>query len=100
MFLFFNMVRLMAFPPGNRGPDAHTHRRTLSVHLGPRPKDISRQCAALTGPTPLPPEFSMALHQCRWNYNDQEDVLAVSAKFDEHDIPIDIILGRFLCIRP
>ena len=61
------------------------------VLLGPKPKDVSRQYMALTGPTPLPPEFSIAYHQCRWNYNDQKDVVTVSAKFDEHDIPMDIM---------
>lgn len=35
--------------------------------------------------------FSIAYHQCRWNYNDQDDVAAVHAGFDEHDIPIDVI---------
>lgn len=35
--------------------------------------------------------FSLAYHQCRWNYNDQEDVRSVDAGFDEHDIPYDVI---------
>lgn len=30
-------------------------------------------------------------HQCRWNYNDEADTLAVDAGFDEHDIPYDVI---------
>ncbi len=84
------------------------------VMLGPRPADVSRQYAALTGPTPLPPSFSIAYHQCRWNYNDQvgqaenylpyipyillecflllqDDVRTVSEKFDENDIPMDVM---------
>ena len=61
------------------------------IMLGPGPKDVSRQYAALTGTTPLPPEFAIAYHQCRWNYNDQEDVNNVEAKFDEHDIPMDVM---------
>ena len=48
------------------------------VLLGPSPKDVSKQYAALTGPTPIPPMFSIAYHQCRWNYNDQEDVRTVA----------------------
>jgi alpha 1,3-glucosidase len=63
----------------------------MFVLLGPKPKDVSRQYAALTGTTELPPEFSVAYHQCRWNYNDQADVQMVSDKFDEHDIPMDIM---------
>ena len=27
----------------------------------------------------------------RWNYNDQEDVNTVERKFDEHDIPMDVM---------
>lgn len=61
------------------------------IMLGPGPKDVSRQYGRLTGNTPLPPEFSIAYHQCRWNYNDQEDVKQVNAKFDEHDIPMDVM---------
>jgi len=61
------------------------------VMMGPGPKDVSRQYGALTGNTPLPPEWSIAYHQCRWNYNDQEDVMTVEGKFDEHDIPMDVM---------
>lgn len=61
------------------------------VLLGPGPKEVSKQYAILTGSTPLPPEFAIAYHQCRWNYNDQEDVNMVNAKFDEFDIPMDVM---------
>ncbi len=61
------------------------------VMLGPRPKDVSRQFGELVGKTPLPPEFSLGYHQCRWNYNDQDDVRTVAEKFDEHDLPMDVM---------
>ncbi len=35
--------------------------------------------------------FAIGYHQCRWNYNDQEDVLSVDGGFDEHDLPMDVI---------
>jgi mannosyl-oligosaccharide alpha-1,3-glucosidase len=35
--------------------------------------------------------FSLGYHQCRWNYNDQEDVRGVDSGFDEHDIPYDVM---------
>uniref|UniRef100_A0A915BUK4 DUF5110 domain-containing protein n=3 Tax=Parascaris univalens TaxID=6257 RepID=A0A915BUK4_PARUN len=63
----------------------------IFLMLGPTPNDLFRQNAALTGVYPLPPLFSIAYHQCRWNYNDQDDVAAVHAGFDEHDIPVDVI---------
>ncbi|GFY77929.1 neutral alpha-glucosidase AB [Trichonephila inaurata madagascariensis] len=59
--------------------------------LGPGPKDVMFQYSKLTGTTPLPPLFSLAYHQSRWNYRDQDDVRAVDAAFDEHDIPYDVL---------
>ncbi|KAF4519178.1 hypothetical protein B566_EDAN008241 [Ephemera danica] len=61
------------------------------IFLGPSPQDVSAAYAHLTGSMPLPPYFSLGYHQCRWNYNDQEDVRGVDAGFDEHDIPYDVI---------
>ncbi|XP_067119018.1 neutral alpha-glucosidase AB-like [Centruroides vittatus] len=59
--------------------------------LGPHPKNVVRQYARLTGTTPLPAYFSLAYHQCRWNYKDQDDVRNVDSGFDENDIPYDVI---------
>uniref|UniRef100_A0A8C5R3E1 Neutral alpha-glucosidase AB n=1 Tax=Leptobrachium leishanense TaxID=445787 RepID=A0A8C5R3E1_9ANUR len=59
--------------------------------LGPKPNDIFKQYASLTGTQSLPPYFSLGYHQCRWNYNDEEDVRNVDAGFDEHDLPYDVI---------
>lgn len=39
----------------------------------------------------MPPLFSLGYHQCRWNYEDEQDVKAVDAGFDEHDIPYDVM---------
>ncbi|XP_030855177.1 neutral alpha-glucosidase AB isoform X2 [Strongylocentrotus purpuratus] len=59
--------------------------------FGPSPMDVLSQYTDLTGKPFLPPLFSIAYHQCRWNYNDEEDVKQVDANFDEHDIPCDVI---------
>ncbi|KAK2445095.1 Glycosyl hydrolase family 31 protein [Trifolium repens] len=59
--------------------------------VGPRPKDVLRQYAAVTGASALPQMFAVAYHQCRWNYRDEEDVENVDAKFDEFDIPYDVL---------
>ena len=61
------------------------------VMVGPTPRDVSRQYARLTGVTPLPQRFALGYHQCRWNYNDQEDVHQVDLGFDQHDIPYDVL---------
>lgn len=59
------------------------------ILLGSTPLDTFKQYTDLTGTAPLPQLFSLAYHQCRWNYNDEKDVLDVSENFDVHDIPMD-----------
>uniref|UniRef100_A0A672TRC1 Glucosidase alpha, neutral C n=1 Tax=Strigops habroptila TaxID=2489341 RepID=A0A672TRC1_STRHB len=59
--------------------------------MGPTAFDVFKQFAQLTGTQALPPLFSLGYHQCRWNYEDEQDVKAVDAGFDEHDIPYDVI---------
>ncbi|XP_078516731.1 neutral alpha-glucosidase AB isoform X1 [Lissotriton helveticus] len=59
--------------------------------LGPTAKDVFKQYGSLTGTQAFPPLFTIGYHQCRWNYNDEEDVRAVDAGFDEHDLPYDVI---------
>ena len=61
------------------------------IMLGKSPKQVSSQYAKLTGVTPLPPFFALGYHQCKWNYRDEADVADVNAKFDEYDIPADVI---------
>ncbi|KAL0274187.1 UNVERIFIED_CONTAM: hypothetical protein PYX00_006669 [Menopon gallinae] len=61
------------------------------ILMGPSPDTVQHQYATLTGTTPLPQMFSLAYHQCRWNYNDQDDVQNVAQGFDDHDIPMDVM---------
>ncbi|TQE01683.1 hypothetical protein C1H46_012747 [Malus baccata] len=59
--------------------------------VGPGPKDVVRQYTSVTGTPAMPQLFAVAYHQCRWNYRDEEDVEQVDSKFDEHDIPYDVL---------
>jgi alpha 1,3-glucosidase len=61
------------------------------VFLGPTPKDITKAYGELTGYTQLPQGFAIAYHQCRWNYNSDEDVKDVDRKMSKHQIPYDVI---------
>ncbi|CAO3597358.1 unnamed protein product [Absidia cylindrospora] len=63
----------------------------LFVFFGPTTKDVLRQYTALTGAPALPQMFAIGYHQCRWNYINEKDVLDVDSKFDENDIPYDVI---------
>ncbi|QHN97596.1 putative glucan 1,3-alpha-glucosidase [Arachis hypogaea] len=59
--------------------------------VGPTPKDVLKQYTSVTGMPAMPQLFSTAYHQCRWNYKDEEDVEHVDSKFDEFDIPYDVL---------
>jgi len=58
---------------------------------GPTPTKAFGQYAGLTGTTPLPPRFALGYHQCRWNYNDEDDVRYVHGQFEALDIPYDVL---------
>jgi len=65
----------------------------LDVFLmpGPTPMNIVNQYSYLTGYNALPQQFALAYHQCRWNYKDEDDVAMVDAKYDEMNIPMDVL---------
>ena len=63
----------------------------LFLMSGSSPAAVQSQYAALVGTQFMPPVFSLGYHQCRWNYKDEADVRDVDAKFDEHDIPYDVL---------
>lgn len=58
---------------------------------GPTPARVQQQHASLTGPTMLPPYFSLGYHQCRWNYLSTKDCLAIDEGFDKHNMPYDVL---------
>ncbi|XP_030462520.2 probable glucan 1,3-alpha-glucosidase [Syzygium oleosum] len=59
--------------------------------IGPGPKDVVKRYVSVTGMPAMPQLFATAYHQSRWNYRDEEDVENVHSKFDEHDIPCDVL---------
>jgi mannosyl-oligosaccharide alpha-1,3-glucosidase len=63
----------------------------LFILTGPTPRDIYRQYMQLTGPTKLPPMFSLGYHQCRWNYKNIADVYQVHEHFEKYDYPYDVL---------
>lgn len=83
------------FSTKNKGKRSHWYSEagvidlflTASIH----PKDISFAYNSLTGMPAMPQEFSIAYHQCRWNYKSETDVREVDAGFDAHDIPYDVL---------
>jgi len=81
--------------PDTAGTKTHWFAESgiVDVYLmsGPSPVAVQQQYAKITGPSALPPLFALGYHQCRWNYKDEEDVAAVDAGFEEHNLPYDVI---------
>ncbi|KAN0130738.1 Glycoside hydrolase family 31, partial [Lactarius tabidus] len=53
--------------------------------------DVFRQYGGLTGTAPLPTHWALGCHQCRWDYVSSDDVRGVQKRFDEEDMPVDIL---------
>lgn len=77
--------------------DAKTHWMSESgiidvvLFFGDKPLEITEKYTALTGRPFLPPVASIGYHQCRWNYNDELDVLTVDSEMDRAHVPFDYI---------
>jgi alpha 1,3-glucosidase len=63
----------------------------IFLFLAANPMDLVQTFTRLTGPPSLPPLFSIAYHQCRWNYFTQKEVEEIEQGFEDHDIPMDVI---------
>lgn len=55
------------------------------------PKEVTQSYLEVTGNPMLPLLSSIGYHQCRWNYNDEKDVLTVDAMMDKWQFPYDFI---------
>jgi len=63
----------------------------IVIMIGENPTEITKSYSLLSGNVQLPQLFSLGYHQCRWNYNDEEDVLTITENMDKYDIPYDVI---------
>ncbi|CAF1299702.1 unnamed protein product [Adineta ricciae] len=97
---FSTVANFFSTKPGvdkNEVPEVTTHWMFESgifdgfFFMGPTPRDIFKQYTSITGSVPLPPLWSIAYHQCRWNYNDEDDVRSVLNGFEKYFIPLDVI---------
>ena len=50
-----------------------------------------KSMANVLGHCAMPQYFALGYHQCRWSYKDQQDLLHVNDKFNEHEIPCDTL---------
>ena len=58
---------------------------------GPAPKQVVEAYAWLTGPTPLPPLWSLGFQQSRYSYSSESEVRAIADRLRADHIPADAI---------
>ena len=58
---------------------------------GPEPKQVLSTYAWLTGPTPLPPLWSLGFQQSRYTYSPESELLAVEQRLRADHIPSDVL---------
>ncbi|PWN54028.1 alpha-glucosidase II precursor [Violaceomyces palustris] len=63
----------------------------LFIFPGPSASTIMSQFTSLVGRTAMPQYFAIGYHQCRWNYLTDGDVKDVNHRFDDEDIPMDVL---------
>lgn len=55
------------------------------------PQEVVQALSDITGKMPLPPEWSIGYHQCRYSYFPDARVREIAKEFRDRDIPCDII---------
>ncbi|MGI4827806.1 MAG: TIM-barrel domain-containing protein [Janthinobacterium lividum] len=58
---------------------------------GPAPKAVLRSYAWLTGPTPLPPLWSLGFQQSRYSYSPESELVDVEHRLRADKIPADVL---------
>lgn len=59
--------------------------------LGHTPDEIVERYTLLTGRAPLPPLWSLGMHQSRWGYRNQDEVKALIGQYRRHQLPLDVV---------
>lgn len=93
--LFDNTFRTF-FDFGRKDPYQYTFSAPSGpldyyVLYGPEPKHVVETYAWLTGPTPLPPLWSLGFQQSRYSYYPQSQVEDIAAHLRRDNIPADAI---------
>lgn len=57
----------------------------------PSPSAVLQSLAQLTGTMPMPPEWALGYHQCRWSYTPATQVEAIANGFLTNEIPCDSV---------
>jgi alpha-glucosidase len=94
--IFFNTTFWSCFDVGAAEPgvlqmEARSSELDYYIIYGPEPAAILETYTALTGRMPLPPQWALGYHQCRWSYRSEQEVRQLANEFRNRRIPCDVI---------
>ncbi|WP_207428614.1 glycoside hydrolase family 31 protein [Pedobacter sp. SYSU D00535] len=58
---------------------------------GPHMMDVVKRYSSLTGTHPMPPQWALGYHQCRWSYYPESKVKRLAQNFRDRKIPCDAL---------
>jgi alpha-glucosidase len=61
------------------------------LSFNPSPLEACQALTKLLGPMPLPAQWTLGYHQCRWSYYPEARVMQIADTFRQLDIPCDAI---------
>ena len=72
-----------------------TKKMDYYITCGDTPAEIERNYSAVTGRTPMMPEYGMGYWQCKLRYRTQDELLSVARRHKAMGLPMDAIVVDF-----
>lgn len=72
-----------------------TKKLDYYITAGDTPSEIEEQYSAVTGRTPMMPEYGLGYWQCKLRYRNQEELLSVAREHKRRGLPMDAIVVDF-----
>ena len=94
--VFFNNTYRSFFDFGRENPNEYSFGSVdgaadYFLLYGPTPKQVLTDYAWLTGPTPLPPLWSLGFQQSRYTYSPESELVEVEHRLRADKIPSDVL---------
>ena len=72
-----------------------TKKMDYYITAGDTPAEIEFKYSAVTGRTPMMPEYGLGFWQCKLRYRNQQEVLEVAREHKRRGLPLDVIVVDF-----
>eukprot|EP01046_Picozoa_sp_COSAG06_P013338 COSAG06_NODE_805_length_12169_cov_11.782022_1_plen_1483_part_00 len=63
----------------------------LFFFAGPSPAEVIQQYHSIIGRPVMPPLWSLGFHQCRWGYQNLQEVIDVADGFEQQQLPLETV---------